>query len=285
MVKSGSTTMKISVFLALTALLSLPFWVITAMTEEFAAPLLLAPMVAAIIPRYIFHRNVRDLGWPLMKSESHPHRWQWNNTRFLAISWALPPVIALVVYGITWIAVADSFATDDGFGDILISFVSIGTGLMLFLSILAIGEEVGWRGFLFPELLKKTNFLTASIISGVVWGVWHFPLIIFAPEVFDFGELPLYFALPMFTLIFIPVSAVLGWLRMRTGSVWPAVIAHGSHNALTLSFFNDLTSVDGAAPYIAGEVGVGLLAAWGIAAFMLVRRHPLAAAAAATPTP
>ncbi|MDA0799104.1 MAG: CPBP family intramembrane metalloprotease [Chloroflexi bacterium] len=273
---SNSPTKGIGVFLALTALLSLPFWIIASVTGEFALPLLLAPMVAAMITRYIFQRNVRNLGWEMMKSDLHPRWWGWSNTRYLALGWALPPLIAIIVYGVTWIAVADSFSNEDSAVDVLVSFLSVGTGLVLFLSVMAIGEEVGWRGFLFPELLKKTNFFNASVIGGVVWGLWHFPLIIFAPEVFDFGELPLIFALPMFTLIFIPVTAVLGWLQMKTGSVWPAVIAHGSHNALTLSFFNDLTSQDGAAPYIAGEVGVGLLVAWAIVAFILLRRSPLA---------
>lgn len=65
----------------------------------------------------------------------------------------------------------------------------------------------------------------------------------------------------MFTLSLTVVSIFLAWLRLKTGSVWPAVIAHGSHNSLTLNFFNNMTSQEGAAPYIAGEIGVGLLVA------------------------
>ena len=133
------------------------------------------------------------------------------------------------------------------------------------------GEEIGWKGFLLPELATTTSFLIAAVASGLVWAAWHYPLIFFAPEVFDFGELPLYFAVPMFTLILIAVSVVLGWLRLKTGSIWPAVIVHGSHNSFTLSFYNDLTSQTGSAPYIAGEVGVGLLVAWGIVALAFWR--------------
>ena len=151
--------------------------------------------------------------------------------------------------------------------------------MVLFLAVLHTGEEVGWRGFLLPELTRRTGFLTASVITGLIWAVWHYPLIFFAPEVFDFGGLSLYFGVPMFTLTLIAVSVVLGWLRLKTGSVWPAVIAHGSHNSFTLSFFNDLTSETGAAPYIAGEVGIGLLVAWGIVALTAWRiyskSHPV----------
>jgi len=75
----------------------------------------------------------------------------------------------------------------------------------------------------------------------------------------------------MFTLSLTVVSIFLAWLRLKTGSVWPAVIADGSHNRLTLNFFNNMTSQEGSAPYIAGEVGVGLLVAWTIVALIFWR--------------
>jgi uncharacterized protein len=270
---SAGSTKKIATFLILTVAISLPFWLITIATEELASPLLFAPMLAAMITRYIYQRNVRDLGWRLMKTESHPRWWQWANVRYLALGYVLPPAIGGVVYGFTWIVVSGSFSTDDGVKDVMIAGLSTATALVLFLGVLSIGEEIGWRGFLFPELANRFNFLTASVVGGVVWGLWHYPLIIFASDVFDFGALPLYFALPMFTLTFIPVTAVMGWLQLKTGSVWPAVLMHGSHNAITLSFFNELTSESGAAPYIAGEVGVGLLAAWGAVVLFVWRRQ------------
>ena len=72
--------------------------------------------------------------------------------------------------------------------------------------------------------------------------------------------------MPVFTLSLVVVSVFLAWLRLKTGSVWPAIIAHGSHNSFTLTFFNDLTSQSGIAPYVAGEVGIGLLVVWGVVA-------------------
>lgn len=257
----------IATFLVLTFALSLPFYIITAKTDDLALPLLLAPMLAALITRYIYRRNVRDLGWKLMKTEAQPRWWHWDNSRFLGLSYALPPLIGVLVYGLTWAFLPGSFSTEDDASGILLAFVSAATVGFLFLFVLSIGEEVEWRGFLLPELTKSTCFPVAAVISGLVWAMWHYPLIFFAPEVFDFGNLPLYFAVPMFTLSLIAVSFFLGWLRMKTGSVWPAVIAHGSHNSITLSFFNDLTSQSGSAPYIAGEAGIGLLIVWGIVAY------------------
>jgi len=77
-------------FIALTFALSTPFYIITAKTGEIALPLLLAPLRAALITRYIFQRNVRDLGWTLMKTDAQPQWWRWGNTRYLALSYALP---------------------------------------------------------------------------------------------------------------------------------------------------------------------------------------------------
>ena len=39
-----------------------------------------------------------------------------------------------------------------------------------------IGEELGWRGFLVPELFKKHSLLVSSVMTGVLWGLWHYPL-------------------------------------------------------------------------------------------------------------
>jgi len=62
-------------------------------------------------------------------------------------------------------------------------------------------------------------------------------------------------------------------MRLKTGSLWPAVILHASQNNFNLGFLNELTSDSGVAPYIVTEVGVGLLAAWGAVAYLFWRRR------------
>ena len=267
----GNVMKVITTFLVLTFALSAPLYVVASVTEETPILILLAPALAALITRWIYQRNVRDLGWKLMKTDVHPRWWHWENSRYIALGYALPLAIGTLVYGVTWAVVSGSYSTENSASNILVAFASAATVGLLLNAVLITGEEVGWRGFLLAELTRRTSFLTAAAASGLVWAAWHYPLIFFAPEVFDFGTLPLYFAVPMFTLILIAVSVVLGWLRLTTGSVWPAVIVHGSHNSFTLSFFNDLTSQTGNAPYIAGEVGVGLLVAWGIVALVAWR--------------
>lgn len=91
----------------------------------------------------------------------------------------------------------------------------------------ALGEELGWRGWLLPRLVGYGP-VTAIVLSGAIWGAWHAPLILLgynyplAP-----GWLGVLSMMGMCTL----VGAVFGWLRLRSESVWPAALAHGTFNA------------------------------------------------------
>lgn len=96
----------------------------------------------------------------------------------------------------------------------------------------AFGEEVGWRGFLFPRLQELYGPWVAVVGTGVVWGLWHAPLILLG---YNYPSNPVLGlgAMCVMTTLF---GAVLGWLRQRSGSVWPAALAHGTLNAAVGSF-------------------------------------------------
>ena len=79
--------------MVLTFALSLPFWIIAAVTDELPLPLVFAPALAALITRFIYQRNIRDLGWKLMTTDAHPRWWQWENSRYLALAVPLSPMV------------------------------------------------------------------------------------------------------------------------------------------------------------------------------------------------
>lgn len=98
---------------------------------------------------------------------------------------------------------------------------------------LIFGEEFGWRGYLQVRLLADRPLL-AGVATGLIWGVWHYPLILVGGE-------PT--AHPFLTLLIFPLGTItmaifLGWLRLRTGSVWAGSVAHASNNVTEDSLGN-----------------------------------------------
>lgn len=97
----------------------------------------------------------------------------------------------------------------------------------LFNTLPALGEEIGWRGWLLPRLLPLGP-VPAILISGVIWGLWHAPLILLG---YNYPGVPGWLGLLAMVGMCTVVGGVFGWLRLRSGSVWPAALAHGSFNA------------------------------------------------------
>lgn len=92
-----------------------------------------------------------------------------------------------------------------------------------------IGEELGWRDFLLPRLIRAGLSQWAALCAtGAVWGLWHVPVILLGLEYVSHPFL----GIPMFTAYAILVGIILGWLRLASGSVWIATLAHGSINAV-----------------------------------------------------
>ena len=91
-----------------------------------------------------------------------------------------------------------------------------------------IGEEPGWRGFALPALLDRWRPLAASLILGVIWAVWHLPLLVTPGTT-------LYQTSPVFLLLDLTATSVFyTWLFLRTRySVLPAVLLHASASLWT----------------------------------------------------
>jgi uncharacterized protein len=92
---------------------------------------------------------------------------------------------------------------------------------------LLFGEEFGWRGYLQPRLFADRPALSA-LFTGLIWGVWHYPLIF---RGYDYGDQPLAGAAVLLVSTTL-LSYIFAWLVRRTGSIWSASLAHAATNVL-----------------------------------------------------
>lgn len=110
---------------------------------------------------------------------------------------------------------------------------------MLLLTPFSLGEEWGWRGYLLSNLLPLGQW-PALLISGAIWGMWHAPLIVLGANYPG----PPVLGILLMTINCMIVGTILGWTRLATGSLWPAVLGHAGFNASV------------GAAYIFGRAGV-----------------------------
>ncbi len=140
-------------------------------------------------------------------------------------------------------------------------------------SVWALGEELGWRGFLFPRLQERFGFHGACLISGLIWAVWHFPGLLWAD--YNAGTNPI-FAMSCFTVAVVAMAYIMGYLRMSSGSIWPCVLLHATHNTFVEGIFDPLTASVGWAKYITSEFGIGLALSIVAAAAILISKRGFA---------
>lgn len=125
----------------------------------------------------------------------------------------------------------------------------------------ALGEELGWRGYLLPKLMPSGQG-KAILFSGVIWGLWH------APAILQGHNYPSQPVLGVFLMVVFCVllGAFLSWLYLRTRSPWAPALAHGAVNAvagLPLLFLSGLDITwGGTLASVAGWIPIALLVGW-----------------------
>ena len=156
------------------------------------------------------------------------------------IAFGLTLLITVAASAVVWATPLASFTwPEGGILDPIISFFFLfGMTVLWF----GLAEEIGMRGYLQPRLMSLGR-TRALFLVGLVFATWHMPLIFLAPAQVNFptGNLLLFF--PLFYGTFIAASFFFGYMRIYTGSIWPASIAHAVHNAAwgTLGAFTLIT--------------------------------------------
>jgi uncharacterized protein len=215
------------------------------------------PALAAMAAIKFYDRNLSELGW------------KWPAAKYAAMSWYVPLMYTTIAYTIVWASGLGAFpnydflnSTVDKMGlrispvaSSVVYVLVVGTVGMVRAMSSGLGEEIGWRGFLVPELYKNYGFTAASLISGVVWAMWHYPILIWGD--YNAGT-PTWYGLTCFTVMVVSSAFIFAWLRLKSGSLWTGAILHGSHNLYVQLIFTPLTRNTGKTAWFIDEFGAVL---------------------------
>lgn len=199
-------------------------------------------LAAAIVRRWITREGFADAGL-------RPHLRRGWRLYLFALVWPLFVVAAIAALAAALGASRPDFSLRRALGTLApgqaVPDLPSALWLVLPLQVLASavvatpilwGEEFGWRGYLQRHLLPGRP-LAAAVLTGLLWGVWHYPLILRGYQYPDDRLLGLAF-FPVSTIL---LSIIFGWLQTRTGSVWAPSLAHAATNtvggSLTLLLF------------------------------------------------
>jgi len=222
----------------------------------------MAPFVAALVMKLIVRDKV-DMGWrPRLK----------GNGRWYTLSIFIYPVTIMTVLFLGLLLGVNAINTFT-----MPEFITAMIPLAITFFIFALFEEVGWRGYLAPKVYSLNDRLLGHALVGIIWASWHFP---YMRDLLAHTSEGLATSLPRFILGTIVLAIVYGEIRLRTGSVWPAIIMHWVGNTLAntlLAGFAEegfVTLVPGRA-WIAsfGAEGVLMIAIFALLGGVLMRRR------------
>ena len=217
------------------------------------------PALAAITTLKLNGRDLADLGC------------KWPQTKYAVQSWFAPLLYATIAYVIVWSLGLGGFPNHEfmnqlvsrmglhvsPFASTILYVLLAGSFGLVKSTASALGEEIGWRGFLVPELFKSIGFTGTALISGVVWSCWHYPLLIWGD--YNSGT-PTWYGLTCFTVMVISISLVFEWMGLKSGSLWTVAILHASHNRYVQGIFTPWTRDTGKTAWFIDEFGANFAA-------------------------
>lgn len=175
-----------------------------------------APLVATLIMKLLL-RDKTSLGL-------RPNLTGDGSRRSYLLSLLLYPAAIIIVIVAGYVLGAMQIETMPA-----AEFVSALLPLVVTYFIFGFFEEIGWRGYLTPAVNQIHKGLLGYVIVGLIWASWHFPYI---NELWAHTNAELTTLLPRFILGTMISTVVYGEIRMRSGSVWPAVLMHWIGNTL-----------------------------------------------------
>jgi membrane protease YdiL (CAAX protease family) len=200
------------------------------------ALLMWAPAAAAFVARVLAKDGIGDVSFRL------PAR---GRRRELLLAWLWPLGVGCSAYGLAWLSGLESFEPHaSAFGHVVtppVAFVSsIGVSLTIataFGFVFALGEELGWRGYMLTRLIDA-RVPRPVLVSGLIWWLYHLPVILSGQ--YAAGRHPALSAL-VFGVSVTAAAFFVARVRLASGSIWPAVLFHAAWNATIQGTFDRFT--------------------------------------------
>jgi len=249
-------SIKTVVFLLVLTLITAVMFISGGIVKQF---IMFYPLISAIFATAVTDKKWKSFGWNF-------------SLKWILIAWAIPVLYSAIAYGFIWVTglgevpnplflerakLTIGLETNTSSIIIITAFFYISLVMLIPSVIFCLGEEIGWRGLLFPELNKVFTFKKAAIYSSIIWALWHFPDLLFG----DYGDstTPLVFRLIAFFFMVIFSGVIISWLWIKSKSVWVAAVFHASHNGVVQMFFDRITLDLEYTKYFKGEFGIALV--------------------------
>lgn len=247
----------IGIFLSLLIVLSsIAYYAILKLnpTSLYVGSLMISPALAAFITLKIRKRPISSLPWSL------------KEFKYLKFAYITPVLYISIAYVFIWVfgfgelINADRiqrWATELGIDPtnqtliiVIMVFLLLTVGVIKNLGS-TLGEEIGWRGFLIFELRKVMSFKALAIVSGIIWAIWHFPII---NLMYGRGD-DLLLHMGAFTIMILGVSVILAYYTFKSNSLWPAAVYHSIHNIYIQKICTPLTISNDSTTFWIDEYG------------------------------
>jgi uncharacterized protein len=253
-----ATYLAIAFTLALALAVALPHAGITSLLSAMA-PVVAVGVVTAATPR----GRRRELWRSFGLGRSGRSAWLF--------ACLVPLLLAGSAYGVAVaVGVADLRPLDLTVGGVTLAATNLVVNLVT-MTVIFLGEEIGWRGYMLPRVQQLTSRRRAALVTGLVHGCFHLPLILIATTYDQFGSR--WVVAPLAVATIAMGGVFYAYLWDRTGSVWPVSMAHGAVNiTFGLGAAAVVTGSQAKLAYVAGESGLATFGAVAVVGAVLLAR-------------
>lgn len=200
--------------------------------------LMCIPALASVITRIVLREGFGDVSFRIGGR---------RGVKAILLALIAPIVVGSMAYGIAWLTGLAEFtppassafpAVADPAGRFGLQLISVFGINFVFGLFFGAGEEIGWRGYMLTRLIDA-RVPQPILVSGLIWGAWHLPLIL--GGLYAVGPSPL-LAVLWFMVGVTVLTFLISQLRLSSGSIWPAVVLHTVWDLIIIYVFDVSTN-------------------------------------------